>query len=64
MLWLTMGLGVLMQCGLNETIAFLGLESEGEVEGDEAAVYVAICLTMLVLTWPLVLLEMVRGNQR
>ncbi|MBI3924404.1 MAG: hypothetical protein HY319_02585 [Armatimonadetes bacterium] len=66
MLWMTMGLGVLMMCGIQETIAYLGVDYAGGEEISEGAtqVYVAFCMTLLVMIWPLVLMEMVRGGQR
>ncbi len=60
MLWITMGLGVLVMCGVHETIASLGADAPES----STSVYVAMCMTLLVMVWPLVLLEMVRPSQR
>ena len=67
MIWITMGLGVLMMCGIQETIAYLGVDHGGggeEISESSTQVYVAFCMTLLVMIWPLVLLELVKGGQR
>jgi hypothetical protein len=67
MLWLTLGLALLVHCGVEETITHLALEMPGPRDESRAVgsqVYFALCLTLLVLVWPVVLLEMVRGQHR
>lgn len=60
LLWLTLGLGVLMTCGLEEAIASVGLEHDAETSDRAQAVFGAFCLTLLVFTWPIVLAEFLK----
>lgn len=66
-LWVALGLALLVYCGIEETIALLAFDYQGQFDesGTGAAqVYFALCLTLLVIAWPVVLMEMVRGNQQ
>ncbi|MEW6278222.1 MAG: hypothetical protein AB1758_06345 [Candidatus Eremiobacterota bacterium] len=66
LLWLTLGMAVLIHCGIDETVTYLGLEAatKGDETSESSQVYIGVCLALMVLMWPLVLLEMVRSNQR
>ncbi len=66
-LWMLIGLSVLVCCGLEETIAFIGFDcslSNEEISPQVVTVYIAVCLFFIVLSWPLILMELVRGSQR
>ena len=66
-LWIALGMALLVYCGIEETIAVLSFDYQGQVDESGAAaaqVYFALCLTLLVIAWPVVLMEMVRGNQQ
>ena len=66
-LWIALGLALLMYCGIEETVALLAFDYQGQLDdsGTGAAhVYFALCLTLLVIAWPIVLMEMVRSNQQ
>ena len=66
-LWLALGLVVLRQVGIEETLAVLSLDYPGLHEDPDQgppALYLALCLTLLVVAWPVVLMELVRGDQQ
>ncbi|MGE0495400.1 MAG: hypothetical protein AB7S38_39710 [Vulcanimicrobiota bacterium] len=64
LIWLTLGLGVLMTCGLDETIAAVSMDVDAEASEASKTLYGTVCLMLMVLTWPIVLLEMVRTGQK
>lgn len=64
--WIVMGLMVLVWSGIEETIAGLMLECqawEGRIGVASKRAYCAACLTLLVLAWPVLLVELVQGGQ-
>lgn len=66
-LWIVLGLAVLMQVGLEETVAVLSLDHPARDEDQDSgpsALYLALCLTLLVVAWPVVLMELLRGDQQ
>jgi hypothetical protein len=62
MLWLTLGLCLLMHFGIDEIVTFISLDvPTGEQPGPTPGpVYYGLCLTLIVLAWPMVLLEYVQ----
>lgn len=66
LLWLTMGLGVLIHCGIEDTVTYLALDaaSRGDETSESSTTYITVCMLLMILMWPVVLLEMVRSNQR
>jgi hypothetical protein len=61
-----MGLGVLIHCGIEDTVTYLALDaaSRGDETAESSTTYITVCMLLMVLMWPVVLLEMVRSNQR
>lgn len=64
LLWIVLGLTLLAWNGLDDTIALLMLDCQAQ-HGEEAGLavlqfYCAISLTLLVVAWPIVLLDMVQ----
>lgn len=64
LLWLTLGLGVLIHCGIEETVTYLALDAaaKGDETAESSTTYITVCMVLMVLMWPMVLLEMVRNN--
>ncbi|MHB2021199.1 MAG: hypothetical protein ACYCW6_30060 [Candidatus Xenobia bacterium] len=61
MLWLTLGLCLLMHFGIEDIVTFISLDISSS--GDQpipGPAYYAVCLTLIVLAWPMVLLEYVQ----
>jgi len=66
LLWVCLGVTLLAWNGLDDTIAMLMLDCSTQ-GGEEASpravqVYCAISLTVLVVAWPVVLMDMVQGG--
>jgi len=60
-LWLTMGLAVLVVFGINEIITHIALDlADTAEERFNGPVYFALCLMLIVIVWPIVLLEYVQ----
>jgi hypothetical protein len=67
MLWIVLGLTLLVWNGLDDLIALLMLDCQGQqcerMSRGVAQAYCAFCLTLLVVAWPIVLMEMSQGGQ-
>jgi len=61
MLWLTMGLSLLVMFGIEEVVTYISLDlAEASDEHANSPAYYALCLTVIVIAWPMVLLEYVQ----
>jgi hypothetical protein len=61
MLWLTIGLSLLVLFGIDEIVTYIALDlAEASEDRFNSPVYYALCLTLIVLAWPMVLLEYVQ----
>jgi hypothetical protein len=61
MLWITIGLSLLVLFGIDDLVMYISLEpTEGAEEVPHSPVYFALCLTIMVIVWPLILLEYVQ----
>lgn len=61
MLWLTMGLSLLVLFGIDEVVTHIALDAvEASEEPVNGPLYFALCLTLIVVAWPVVLLEYVK----
>jgi multisubunit Na+/H+ antiporter MnhC subunit len=61
MLWLTMGLSLLVLFGIEEIVTYIALDvAETSEERFANPVYFALCLTIIVIAWPMVLMEYVQ----
>jgi len=64
--WIVLGLMVLIWSGLEDTLTSVMLEcqaSDGRLGLTSKRFYCALCLTLLVLAWPVVLMDLVSGGQ-
>lgn len=61
-LWIALGLALLVHCGVEDTVALLAMDLAQAGEGDGPPWLVALCLTLLVVAWPVVMVEMVRSD--
>jgi hypothetical protein len=60
MVWLTLGLSLLMTLGIDEIVTYIALDlAEASEERWGSPTYYALCLTLIVLAWPMVLMEYV-----
>lgn len=63
-LWLTLGLSLLVLFGIDDVVAHIVMDEadacEGAGEPPHGPAYLALCLTLVVVAWPVVLLEYVR----
>ena len=65
-LWIALGLTLLAWNGIEETIASLMIDFQGNGERSSegmAQVYCALCLTLLVVVWPIVMMDMLESNR-
>ena len=61
MLWITLGLSLLILLGIEDLVASISIElAEAEDEGLQHPAFHALCLTFMVLAWPMLLLEYVQ----
>lgn len=61
MLWLTVGLSLLMLFGIEEIVTYISLDlAEAAEDRFNSPAYYALCLTIIVVAWPMVLLEYVQ----
>ena len=60
MLWLTLGLCLLMHFGIEEIVTYISLDLPSSDTRPPGPFYYALCLTLIVLAWPMVLLEYVQ----
>lgn len=62
MLWLTLGLCLLMHFGIEEIVTYISLDVPGSGEPMQAPgpLYYGLCLFLIVLAWPMVLMEYVQ----
>lgn len=61
MLWLTLGLSLLILFGIDDIITHIALDAvEAAEEPVHSPLYFALCLTLIVVAWPMVLLEYVK----
>lgn len=61
MLWLTMGLSMLVLFGIDDIVTYIALDTADSAEESlNSPVYFALCLTLIVVAWPMVLLEYVQ----
>lgn len=56
MLWLVLGLAVVVSSGIHENLWTLGMGNEDSPQDD--ALKGAACLTLMVMFWPFVLVEL------
>lgn len=64
--WIVLGLMVLIWSGIEDTVTSVMLECQtmdGRLSRTSERVYCALCLTLLVLAWPAVLVDLVSGGQ-
>lgn len=58
LLWLTMGLLVLLTCGIDDIVTHISLDlAEAADERFDHPVYYALCLSVIVVAWPMLLFE-------
>lgn len=61
MLWLTLGLSLLIVFGIDDIVTHIALDlAEASEERFNSPIYYALCLTLIVIVWPVVLLEYVQ----
>ncbi|MBM3462514.1 MAG: hypothetical protein FJX76_10470 [Armatimonadetes bacterium] len=61
MLWLTMGLSLLVLFGIEEIVTYISLDlAEASEDRFNHPAYYALCLTIIVIAWPMVLMEYVQ----